>query len=99
LERFFSGEPQPAGVSFADSDLDDFVSLEAGRADANVLNSGVQNRFNADDVGFEGPLGANTNVLTGTTLLFRLTFAGYVVPGHGALSANFTFSGHTNTPS
>ena len=94
-----SGHFVPEEVPEPASDLYDLVGLEARGADLDVLNGGVQNRLDADDVCLESSLGAHTDVLTSTTLLFRLTFARDIVAGHGSLSANFTFSGHNNTPS
>ena len=63
-----------------------------------MLNRRIEYRLNAHDIGFEGALAANTDVLPGTALFLWLTFAGNIVPGHRALSANFAFSGHKESP-
>jgi hypothetical protein len=81
------------------SDFGDFVGFEAAGANLDGKRGAFDQRLDADNVSLELTESPNPNVLTRTALLLRLTFAGDVVPGGGAFSANITSSGHKKTPS
>jgi len=75
-------------------DLLDLSCPEASCADLDCCRSAVDHCLDCDDIRSEDSLCCDTDMLTDTTLLLRLSFSGNHVTGHCSFSTNLTSTCH-----
>ena len=72
----------------------DLSGPEASCADLDCCRSTVDHCLDCDDIRSEDSLCCDTDMLTDTTLLLRLSFSGNHVTGHCSFSTNLTSTCH-----